>query len=168
MLDVARRASPNLYVVAELFTGSEELDNVFVTKLGITSLIRGTVSARLAWLLKSGRRLPAFVLNLNPLYHLTSVLKAGILLNCAAGQLLASAVSGTALRLESFCSRPSAEAMSAGDSHEEGRLVYRYGGEPVGAFYQPSLRPLMPSIAHAMFLDVTHDNECPIQVSGSG
>ena len=57
------------------------------------------------------------------------------------------------------------EGLNAWEARELGRLIHRFGGSPVGSFMQPPARPIMPSMAHALFFDQTHDNESPISAS---
>ncbi|SNX85785.1 probable 4-alpha-glucanotransferase / amylo-1,6-glucosidase (glycogen-debranching enzyme) [Melanopsichium pennsylvanicum] len=113
-LDIARQVNPNLYVCAELFTGSAEMDVHFVSRLGINSLIR--------------------------------------------------------------------EMENGHDPKEESRLLYRFGvNKPIGSMDgaclttaakitlpEASLKDanclveqLTGSSPHALFMDVTHDNETP-------
>uniref|UniRef100_A0A8D2ZVL6 Glycogen debranching enzyme n=1 Tax=Scophthalmus maximus TaxID=52904 RepID=A0A8D2ZVL6_SCOMX len=93
MLAAARVIRPNLYVIAELCTGSRLIENVFVNRLGVTSLMRDATD------------------------------------------------------------------------RQEGAGPWQswFGGEPVGAFVQPSLRPLVPDVAHTMFMDVSPNNHSHIQ-----
>ena len=47
--------------------------------------------------------------------------------------------------------------MFANIPRELGRLVYKYGGDPVASFFSSEV--LKPVVARAMFVDATHDND---------
>ncbi len=114
IIDAARAINPNLYIIAELFTGSEEMDLAFVSRIGINSLVR--------------------------------------------------------------------EAYNGNDPKDMSRLLYRFGvARAIGSMDSACLArheelppptgrgpirncvvmPLRGSAPHAVFYDVTHDNETP-------
>lgn len=43
LMDKARLVRPDIYIVAELFSGSEEIDKMYVEEMGITSLLREAI-----------------------------------------------------------------------------------------------------------------------------
>ncbi|UJR29920.1 hypothetical protein I4U23_017468 [Adineta vaga] len=47
LMDYARELNPQFYILGELFTNSETLDNTFINKLGINALVRESLHARL-------------------------------------------------------------------------------------------------------------------------
>ena len=56
------------------------------------------------------------------------------------------------------------ESLGAVSPFDLGRHVHRYGGDAVGSFLKPAICPLRPSMAHAIFMDATHDNKSPFEV----
>jgi glycogen debranching enzyme len=129
MLDAARVVNPDLYVCAELFTGSEEMDTMFVSRLGINSLIR---EAGNAWDTKEFSRLLYRHGLGKPIGTSSALTTLMVMLTSATGSMDAACMT----------------------SHEE--LPPPTGK---GAALAAAVVPHNGSMPHALFYDLTHDNE---------
>ena len=56
------------------------------------------------------------------------------------------------------------ENLGAFSPHDLGRHIHRYGGPATGSFMVPNKSVLQPSVAPALFMDITHDNEPLLKV----
>ncbi|WVQ80205.1 glycogen debranching enzyme [Cryptococcus sp. DSM 104549] len=113
VIDAGRRVNPNLYVMAELFTGSEEMDLRFVRELGINSLVREAYN---------GESVKNF---------------ADLLWRFGLGKPVGS--------MDTACLSSPTE------------LTPPTGGAPRPAL----ITPHQGSVPHAVFYDLTHDNQSP-------
>ena len=59
------------------------------------------------------------------------------------------------------------ENLGAFSSHDLGRHIHRFGGPPTGSFIVADKSVLQPSVAPALFMDITHDNEPLMRVGNS-
>lgn len=114
IIDAAREINPNLYVVAELFTGSEEMDLKFVSEIGINSLVREAYNGH------------------DPKDFSRLLYRFGV--NRAIGSMDGACLS----------------------SMEEVQSPTGKGPDRMAR-----VTPLQGSTPHAIFYDVTHDNETP-------
>lgn len=134
LLDAARRVNPNLYVCAELFTGSEEMDIYFVKRLGLNSLIREAMNggdpkdqSRLLYLYGLGK----------PIGMVYDLFRTR----------------GTALTL-----------INGRIGSMDGACLSETNTIEIKGKQQPCLiTPLTGSVPHALMMDCTHDNEAPNQ-----
>ncbi|VDN00522.1 unnamed protein product, partial [Onchocerca ochengi] len=55
-------------------------------------------------------------------------------------------------------------AQNAPISFEQGRFIYRYGGDVLGGFIQKTIQNATSCVAPAFFFDQTHDNPSAIEV----
>jgi glycogen debranching enzyme len=130
MLDAARVINPDLYVCAELFTGSEEMDLFFVQRLGVNSLVR---EAGNAW---DPKELSMVMYR----FGLTKPLGESPMLFYVQSELISASLGS----MDGACLT----------SIEE--LDPPFGRGPT----RPCIvSPLYGSVPHALMYDLTHDNE---------
>ncbi|KAG6854523.1 hypothetical protein C0991_005435 [Blastosporella zonata] len=135
MLDAARVVRPDLYVCAELFTGSEEMDLVFVRELGVNSLIRESGNAP------------------DPKELSRLIYRHGV------GKPIGSSFSCLSKGYESYIIPSHSGSMDDACMTSVEELPSPTGKGPVRTCI---VSPLNGALPHALFYDLTHDNESPL------
>lgn len=142
LLDCAREENPDIYIFAELFTGSEEKDYIFCERLGIHSLVREAMNANSSGeiahdLRKFGSGLPIGTFIVTPEYvppfivqgHFNQLVLNG---NCTCSNVLIDCNSSNSSNRGNCGSLLSLE-------HRGSKL-------------------------HALYVDCTHDNKMPNEI----